>query len=68
MKLAGFLVCVTLVGLGIYLLRYCSSQFMLLRHAKPFRPYSYAIGGILSLVLITLAVVGAVLLFVSAMR
>ena len=68
MKLAGFLVCVSLIGLGIYLLRYCSNQFMLLRHAESFTPYKYAIGGILSLVLITLAVVGAVLLFLSAIR
>ncbi|HYL62524.1 MAG TPA: hypothetical protein VE077_07870 [Candidatus Methylomirabilis sp.] len=68
MKLAGFLVCVSLIGLGIYLLRYCSNQFMLLRHAKSFTPYSYAIGGILSLVLITLAVAGAVLLFLNAIR
>jgi hypothetical protein len=68
MKLAGFLVCVALVGLGLHWLRSCSNSFMLLRHAKSFTPYTYAIGGILSLVLITLAAVGAVLLFLSVIR
>ena len=68
MKLAEFLVCVALIGLGLHLLRYCSNRFMLLRHAKSLTPYTYAIGGILSLGLITLAVAGAVLLFLSAIR
>ena len=68
MKLAGFLVCVSLIGLGIYLLKLCSNRFMLLRHAESLTPYRYAIGGILSLVLITLAVAGAALLFLSAIR
>ena len=68
MKLAGFLMCVSLIGLGIHLLRRCSNRFMLLRHAKSFTPYLYAIGGIFSLVLITLAFAGALLVFVSSLR
>ena len=68
MKLAGFLVCVVLIGVGIHLLRVCSNRFMLLRHLKSSTPYVYAIGGILSLVLVTLAVVGAGLLFLSVVR
>lgn len=68
MKLGGFLMCVAFIGVGIHLLRVCSNRFMLLRHLKSFTPYWYAIGGILSLMLITLAVFGAVLLFLASLR
>ena len=41
---------------------------MLLRRAKSITPYLYAIGGIFSMVLITLAFAGALLLFISSLR
>jgi hypothetical protein len=55
MKLTGFLECVSLIGLGFHLLRQCSDRFMPLRRAKSITPYLYAIAGIFSMVLITLA-------------
>ena len=61
MRLLGAIFCLLLIGLGIYLLRMCSSRFMLLRRSRSLTPYLYAMGGILSLVLITLAVLGALL-------
>ena len=61
MRLSGIILCLLLIGLGIYFLRICSSRFMLLRRSKSFTPYLYAIGGIFSLLLITLAVLGALL-------
>jgi len=48
-----------LIGLGLYFLRICSSRFMMLRRAKSFTPYWWGIGGILSLMLITVAVLVA---------
>jgi hypothetical protein len=68
MRLAGFLVCVSLIGLGFRFLRKCSDRFMLLRRAKSITPYLYAIGGIFSMMLITLAFAGALLLFISSLR
>ncbi|MGC1620740.1 MAG: hypothetical protein WA765_19785 [Candidatus Acidiferrum sp.] len=41
---------------------------MMLRRSKSFTPYLYGIGGILSLMLITLALFGAVLLFIVPLR
>jgi hypothetical protein len=61
-----FLLCVT--GGGIYWLRFCSGRFMLLRRSKSFTPYLYGIGGILSLMLITLAVVGAFMVLFGPIR
>lgn len=68
MKILGLIPSVLLTGLGIYLLRFCSGRFMMLRRSKSFTPYLYGIGGILSLMLITLALFGAVLLFIVPLR
>jgi F0F1-type ATP synthase membrane subunit c/vacuolar-type H+-ATPase subunit K len=67
---AGIPVCLVAIGGGIYLLRFCSERFMLLRRAKSATPYLYGIGGILSLLLMTLATIGLVICFVglSAVR
>ena len=65
MKSSGVLLFVLLGGLGIYLLRFCSARFMLLRRSKSFTPYLYGIGGILSLMLITLAFFLAFLIFIG---
>jgi hypothetical protein len=68
MQILGLIPLVLLIGLGIYLLRFCSSRFMMLRRSKSFTPYLYGIGGILSLMLITLALFGAVMLFIAPLR
>lgn len=56
MKLLGGILVLFLVGLGFHFFRICSDRFMLLRHAKSFTPYWWGIGGILSLLLMTLGV------------
>lgn len=58
----GVLLCLALIGLGAYLLRFFSQRFMMLRRAKSATPYLYGIGGIFSLMLMTLAAIGLVLL------
>jgi hypothetical protein len=68
MKLPGVLVFLLVAGLGMYSLRFCSSRFMMLRRAKSFTPYLYGIGGILSLLLITLAFFGMLLAFMGPVR
>jgi len=65
MPLAEIIVVLLLVGLGFHCFRICSDRFMLLRHAKSFTPYWWGIGGILSLVLITVAMIGALLLWLG---
>jgi hypothetical protein len=57
----GIVLCAGLIGVGVYLLRFCSERFMMLRRAKSATPYLYGIGGILSLLLMTLAAIGLVL-------
>jgi hypothetical protein len=61
-----FLLCV--IGGGIYLLQFCSGRFMLLRRSKSFTPYLYGIGGILSLMLVTLALFGAFLILIGPLH
>lgn len=68
MKLAGFLVCVVLIGLGFHFFRLCSNRFMMLRHAKSYTPYWWGIGGIVSLLMITLAVFAGLFLILSRLR
>jgi len=61
-----FLVCA--IGGGIYMLRFCSGRFMMLRRSKSFTPYLYGIGGILSLMLITLALFGAFVILIGPLH
>jgi hypothetical protein len=61
----GILLCLSLIGVGVYYLRFCSERFMMLRRAKSATPYLYGIGGILSLLLMTLATIGLVLCVVG---
>ena len=61
MKISEVAFSLVLVALGIYLLRFCSGRFMMLRRSRSFTPYLYGIGGILSLMLITLGAIGALL-------
>jgi hypothetical protein len=61
----GILLCLGLIGLGLHFLRFCSERFILLRRAKSATPYLYGIGGILSLLLMTLAAIGLVLFFLG---
>jgi hypothetical protein len=68
MKILGLIPLVLLIGLGICLLKFCSGRFMMLRRSKSLTPYLYGIGGILSLMLITLALFGAVLLVIGPLR
>jgi len=63
--IAGILVCVTLIAVGIQLTRFCSERFMLLRRAKSATPYLYGIGGILAMLLVTLATIGLLLFFLG---
>jgi hypothetical protein len=56
MTLSGVILVLLLIGIGLYFLRVCSNRFMMLRRAKSFTPYLWAIGGILSLMLITLVI------------
>jgi hypothetical protein len=62
-KVQGVILFLLVAGLGLYSLRFCSSRFMILRRSKSFTPYLYGIGGILSLMLITLAFVAMLLVF-----
>jgi hypothetical protein len=62
-KVQGVILFLLVAGLGLYSLRFCSSRFMMLRRSKSFTPYLYGIGGILSLMLITLAFVAMLLVF-----
>lgn len=68
MKIPSLIVLVLLTGLGIYALRFCSERFMMLRRSKSMTPYLYGVGGILSLALITLAVLGAVLVLIGPLH
>jgi len=65
MKFLGGILVLLLIGLGFYFFRICSDRFMLLRHAKSFTPYWWGIGGILSLMLITLAVFAGIFLLLG---
>jgi hypothetical protein len=68
MKISEVAFCLVLVGLGIYLLRFCSGRFMMLRRSRSFTPYLYGIGGILSLMLITLGAIGALLVLLGPLH
>lgn len=68
MKISGVVLFLLLIGAGIYLLRFCSGRFMLLRRSKSITPYLYGIGGILSLMLITLAAFGALMVLFGPLR
>ncbi|HUJ93418.1 MAG TPA: hypothetical protein VLW46_00485 [Candidatus Bathyarchaeia archaeon] len=59
--MAGIFVCLAAIGGGIQLMRFCSERFMLLRRAKSATPYLYGIGGMLSMLLVTLAAIGLVI-------
>lgn len=62
MTLSGGILVLLLIGLGLRGLQVCSNRFMMLRRAKSFTPYWWGIGGILSLMLITFAVLAAALM------
>jgi hypothetical protein len=68
MKLEGIILFLLVAGLGMYSLRFCSSRFMMLRRSKSFTPYLYGIGGILSLMLITLAFFAMLLVFLGPLH
>jgi hypothetical protein len=68
MKLQGIILFLLVAGLGMYSLRFCSNRFMMLRRAKSFTPYLYGIGGILSLMLITLAFFAMLLVFLGPLH
>jgi hypothetical protein len=68
MKIQGILVFLLVAGFGMYGLRFFSSRFMMLRRAKSFTPYLYGLGGILSLLLITIAFFAMLLAFVGPVR
>lgn len=68
MKLESIILFLLVAGLGIYSLRFCSSRFMMLRRSKSFTPYLYGIGGILSLMLITLAFFAMLLVFLGPLH
>lgn len=68
MKILGLIPLLLLIGLGVYLLRFCSGRFMMLRRSKSFTPYLYGIGGILSLMLITAALFGAFVLLIGPLH
>jgi hypothetical protein len=61
MKISEVALSLVLIGFGIYLLRFCSGRFMMLRRSRSITPYLYGIGGIFSLMLITLGAIGALL-------
>lgn len=68
MMIAGILVCLLLIGTGIRLMRFCSERFMMLRRAKSATPYLYGIGGMLAMLLVTLAAIGLVMFFLGWRR
>jgi hypothetical protein len=68
LKVQGVILFLLVAGLGIYSLRFCSSRFMMLRRSKSFTPYLYGIGGILSLMLITLAFFGMLMVFLGPLH
>jgi len=68
MKTSGVIVFLLAASLGMYSLRFCSNRFMMLRRSKSFTPYLYGIGGILSLMLITLAFFAALLAFIGPLH
>lgn len=63
--IAGILVCLVAIGGGIQIVRFCSERFMLLRRAKSATPYLYGIGGILALLLVTLATLAVIFLLLA---
>jgi hypothetical protein len=62
MTLLGAILVLLLVGIGFHFLQICSARFIMLRRARLMTQYLWGIGGILSLMLITLATFVAVLL------
>jgi hypothetical protein len=68
MKVQGIILFLLVAGLGMYSLRFCSNRFMMLRRSKSFTPYLYGIGGILSLMLITLAFFAMLLVFMGPLH
>ena len=65
MKLLASVLCLILVGVGFHFFQICSSRFMLLRRSKSLTPYLDGIGGILSLTLITIALLGALFILLA---
>jgi len=63
--IAGVFVCLAAIGGGIQAMRFCSERFMLLRRAKSATPYLYGIGGMLAMLLVTLAAIGLVILLLG---
>jgi hypothetical protein len=63
--IAGIFVCLVAIGGGIQFVRFCSERFMLLRRAKSATPYLYGIGGILALLLVTLATIAMVFMLLA---
>ena len=68
MKISEVALFLVLIGFGFYLLQFCSGRFMMLRRSKSFTPYLYGIGGILSLLLITLALFGTLLVLIGTLH
>src|SRR5580704_13159026 len=68
MKFLGFILFLLVAGLGLYSLRFCTSRFMMLRRSKSATPYLYGIGGILSMLLITLAFFAMLLVLLSPLH
>ena len=68
LKVQGVILFLLVAGLGMYSLRFCSGRFMMLRRSKSFTPYLYGIGGILSLMLITLAFFAMLLVFLGPLH
>ena len=65
MTLSGAILVLLLIGLGFYFLRICSARFIMLRRAKLTTQYLWAMGGILSLMLITIATLVAIFLLLG---
>jgi hypothetical protein len=65
MTLSGAILALLLIGLGFYFLRICSARFIMLRRAKLTTQYLWGIGGILSMMLITLAAFVALFLMLG---
>src|SRR5690348_7846970 len=62
MKLLTGVFGLILVGVGFHFFQICSNRFMLLRRSKSMTPYLYGKGGILSLTLIPVALLGALVI------
>jgi uncharacterized membrane protein YhfC len=68
LKVQGVILFLLVAGLGMYSLRFCSGRFMMLRRSKSATPYLYGIGGILSMMLITLAFIAMLLVLLGPLH